>query len=104
MRIELHVLLKLWSQKVYIGNFSPAINNWINSNNSKKDLIMTLFDAHFRGESFDIATLMQNLKPSRNTISKYLKEGESLGILRPFARVTPASSPAQRMLAASFYF
>ena len=41
---------------------------------------MTLFDAHFRGESFDIATLMQNLKPSRNTISKYLKEGESLGI------------------------
>jgi len=39
-----------------------------------------LFIAHFRGEPVDITTLLQNLEASRNTISKYLKDGVSLGI------------------------
>ena len=104
MRIELHVLLKLRSQKAYIGNFSPAINNWINSNNSKKDLIITLFDAHFRGESFDIATLMQNLKPSRNTISKYLKEGESLGIFETIRKGNTSFYSGSKSACSEFLF
>jgi transcriptional antiterminator len=77
---ELHVLLNLRAQQTQIGNFYPAIKNWVNCNNTKKDLIVTLFIAHFRGERVDNATLMQNLEASRNTISKYLKDGVSLGI------------------------
>ena len=65
---------------MHVSDFYPAINNWVNCNNTKKDLIVTLFIAHFRGERVDITTLLQNLEASRNTISKYLKDGVSLGI------------------------
>ena len=65
---------------MHVVDSNPAIKNWINFNNIKQDLIVTLFIAHFRGERVDITTLMQNIEASRNTISKYLKDGVSLGI------------------------
>ena len=74
------VLIKLRAQQIHVSDFYPAIKNWVNCNNTKKDLIVTLFIAHFRGEPVDITTLLQNLEASRNTISKYLKDGVSLGI------------------------
>ena len=80
MREELNVLIKLRSQQLHVGDFFPSIKNWINCNATKKDLIVKLFIAHFRGERVDITTLMQNIEASRNTISKYLKDGVSLGI------------------------
>ena len=80
MREELDVLIKLRAQQMHVVDSNPAIKNWINFNNIKQDLIVTLFIAHFRGERVDITTLMQNIEASRNTISKYLKDGVSLGI------------------------
>lgn len=80
MIAELNVLINLRAQQVQFGNFYPVIKNWVNCNNTKKDLIVTLFFAYFRGERVDITTLMQNIEASRNTISKYLKDGVSLGI------------------------
>ena len=77
---ERFVLIKLRAQQIHVSDFYPAIKNWVNCNNTKKDLIVTLFIAHFRGEPVDITTLLQNLEASRNTISKYLKDGVSLGI------------------------
>ena len=65
---------------MHVYDSYPGIKNWVNFNNIKKDLIATLFIAHFRDEPVDITTLMQKIEASRNTISKHLKDGVSLGI------------------------
>ena len=86
MKEELNVLLKLRAQQKHVYDFYQGIKNWVNFNNIKKDLIATLFIAHFRDEPVDITTLMQKIEASRNTISKHLKDGVSLGIFETIRR------------------
>ena len=104
MREELDVLIKLRAQQLHVGDFFPAIKNWVNCNNIKRDLIATLYIAHFRGERVDITTLMQNIEASRNTISKYLKEGVSLCIFETIRKVNTNFFSGSKIACKEFLF